>query len=181
MCLECDVICHLIPRDDNKMTTCFTRRGLFKSDEQRSHKTKYPAAAYSASWADAGWVVVYCIFASVLVIRHNSSLTFFLYILFFLWIVIPHVVQFTSTRPGDEVTAAPQNSPNYVIFGASAAGGVLLLVNIAVVIRKCLCKTRTSSAKQPRNIGRVNDCLDGDLELSTMTGKIWELAWSGSL
>lgn len=81
-------------------------------------------------------------------------------------------VQFTSTTPGDEVTAAPQNSPNYIIIGASAAGGVLMIIIIAVIIRKCLCKTRTSSAKQPRNIGRVNDCLEGDIELSNITGKI---------
>jgi len=86
--------------------------------------------------------------------------------------VIQNVVQFTSTAPGDGVTAAPQNSPNYIIIGASAAGGVLVLVIIAVIIRKCLCKARTSSAKQPRNIGRVNDCLEGDFELSNITGKI---------
>ena len=82
------------------------------------------------------------------------------------------VAQFTSTVSGDEVTASPQNSPNYIIIGASAAGGVLLLVIIAVVIRKCLCKARTSSAKQPRNIARVNDCLEGEFELSSITGNI---------
>ena len=47
-----------------------------------------------------------------------------------------------------------------------------MLVIIAVVIRKCLCKNRVSSAKQPRNAGRVNYCLEADLELSNMTGKI---------
>ena len=91
---------------------------------------------------------------------------------FFLCIEIQYVVQFTSTAPGEEVTASPQNSPNYVIIGASAAGGVLLLVIIAVIIRKCLCKTKTSPAKQSRNIGRVNNYVEGDLELSNLTGKI---------
>ena len=94
------------------------------------------------------------------------------YLLFFLCIEIQHVVQSKSTAPGDEVTAAPQKSPNYVLIGGSAAGGVLMIVIIAVIIRKCLCKTRTSSAKQPRSIGKVNECLEGDLELSNMSGKI---------
>ena len=86
--------------------------------------------------------------------------------------MIQHVVQFTSTVPGDGVTATPQKSPNYIIIGASAAGGVLVLLIIAVIIRKCLCKARTSSAKQSRNIGRVNDFLEGDFELSDITRKI---------
>jgi len=116
-----------------------------------------------------------CLF-STLIESHTSLgicpfqvlVIFFLYFLVFLCYLIPHLVQVTSTAPGGEVTAAPQNSPNYVIIGASAAGGVLMLVIIAVVIRKCLCKTRTSPAKQPRNTGNVNDCLEVDLELSDM-------------
>ena len=95
-----------------------------------------------------------------------------LYLHFFLCNLIPHVVQFTSTATGDEVTAAPQNSNKYIVIGASAAGGVLLLVIIIVVIRKCLCKTRVHSSKQPRNTGRVNDGHEVDLELSNMTPKI---------
>ena len=94
------------------------------------------------------------------------------YLRFFLCIEIQYVVQFTSTASGDEVTAAPQKSSNDVIIGASVAGGVLMLVIIAVIIRKCLCKTRTSPAKQSRNIGRVNDYNEGDFELSNMTRKI---------
>lgn len=106
-------------------------------------------------------------------LTYVNTVIFFVYHLFLsLYFNFLHVVQFTSTTSGDEATTAPQNSPNYIIIGAAAAGGVLMLVIIAVIIRKCLCKARTSSAKQPRNIGTVNDCLEGDLELSNMTGKI---------
>ena len=66
----------------------------------------------------------------------------------------------------------PQKSPNYVIIGAASGGGVLVLVIIALVIRKCLCKSRTSSNKRAESMGQVNDCLGGDFELSTVPRKI---------
>ena len=43
----------------------------------------------------------------------------------------------------------------------------MLLVIIAVAIRKCLCKTRVHSSQQyRRDTGRVNDYHEVDLELS---------------
>ena len=77
-----------------------------------------------------------------------------------------------SSRLPSEVTAAPQESPNYVVVGVSVGVGILVLVIVALIIRKCLCKTRIFSAKQQVNTGNVNACLEGDFELSTMPRKM---------
>lgn len=74
----------------------------------------------------------------------------------------------TSSHLPTEAGAVPQKGPNYVIIGGSAAGGVLLLLLAALVIRKCLCKARTSSEKQPR--GKLNAGVD--IELSTVAKSI---------
>ena len=78
----------------------------------------------------------------------------------------------TTSRLPTEGEAAPQEGPNYVIIGVSASGGVLVLLIAALVVRKCLCKTRTSSAKHSSAVGRVNACVEDDFELSTMPQKM---------
>lgn len=66
----------------------------------------------------------------------------------------------------------PQESPNYAIIGAASGGGVLLLVIVALIMRKCLCKNKISSSKREEGMGQVNDCPEGDFELSPMARKI---------
>ena len=83
-----------------------------------------------------------------------------------------HIGTTTPSRLPTEATAVPQEGPDYVLIGVSASGGVLVLLIAALVIRKCLRKHRISSVKHSTDIGKVNDCVEGDFELSTVPQKI---------
>ena len=60
----------------------------------------------------------------------------------------------TTSHVPTEAGAVPQEGPNYVIIGGSAGGGLLLLLIAVLVIRKCLCKAKTSSERH--TTGKLN-------------------------
>ncbi|RMX49506.1 hypothetical protein pdam_00019481 [Pocillopora damicornis] len=77
---------------------------------------------------------------------------------------LPETTTFTgaiTSHVPTETRAVPQEGPNYAIIGGSAAGGVLLLLIALLVIRKCLCKAKTSSARD--TTGRMNAGMDFEM------------------
>ena len=67
----------------------------------------------------------------------------------------------TTSHVPTEAGAVPQEGPNYVIIGGSAGGGLLLLLIAVLVIRKCLCKAKTSSERH--TTGRLNAGMDFEM------------------
>ena len=76
----------------------------------------------------------------------------------------------TTSHVPTEVGAVPREGSIYGIIGGSLIGGALLLLIAALVIRKCLCKDRTS----PETTGRLNAGMDFEL-----SKRMWEHAISG--
>lgn len=80
-----------------------------------------------------------------------------------------HTLIITLSSLPAEATAAPQKNLKYVVIGVSSAGGLLFLVIVALIMRKCVFKSRRVPADKRRgNSARENPSFKGDLELSQM-------------
>ena len=78
----------------------------------------------------------------------------------------------TPTFPTD-ATASPQKGPNYIVIGVSVFGGLLLLMIGALLIKKFVFNaSRSPVVGIPERDAKVNECYQGDLELSDMSGKM---------
>ena len=80
----------------------------------------------------------------------------------------------TDTTPGSstiprEATLVPQKGPNYVIIGVSASGGLLVLVILALLMKKFVCRP---AAVRSSGGGRVNKSFQRDFEMSEISGRI---------
>lgn len=83
----------------------------------------------------------------------------------------------TDTTPGSstiprEAALVPQKGPNYVIIGVSASGGLLVLVIVALLLKKCVCKNSRPAAVRSSGGGRVNKSFQRDFEMSEISGRI---------
>lgn len=73
----------------------------------------------------------------------------------------------------NDATAAPQTSQKYVVIGASAGGGLLVLIIVAFVTKKIFCKAMTSPQSNMSEQGaKVNQSFQGEFELHSMPVKM---------
>ena len=77
----------------------------------------------------------------------------------------------SSTIP-KEAALVPQKGPNFVIIGASASGGLLVLVILALLLKKFVCKNSRPAAVRSSGGGRVNKSFQRDFEMSAISGRI---------
>ena len=66
----------------------------------------------------------------------------------------------------------PQKGPNYVVIGVSASGGLLVLVIVALLLKKFVCKKSRPLAVRFSGSGRVNPSFQPDFEMSYFSRKI---------
>ena len=66
----------------------------------------------------------------------------------------------------------PKKGPNYVIIGVSASGGLLVLVIVALLMKKFVCKNSRPAAGRSSGGGRVNKGFRRDFEMSVISGRI---------
>ena len=83
----------------------------------------------------------------------------------------------TDTTPGSSTipkgaALVPQKGPNYVIIGVSASGGLLVLVIVALLLKKFVCKNSRPTAVRSSGGGRVNKSFQHDFEMSEISEKI---------
>ena len=66
----------------------------------------------------------------------------------------------------------PQKGPNYVVIGVSVSGVLLVLVIVALLLKKFVCNNNRPVAVRFSGSGRVNTSFKPDFEMSDVSGKI---------
>ncbi|KAM7428003.1 Protocadherin-16 [Porites harrisoni] len=83
----------------------------------------------------------------------------------------------SDTTPGSstiprEAALVPQKGPKYVIIAVSASGGLLVLVIVALLLKKFVCNNSRPVAVRFSGSGRVNKSFQPDFEMSYFSRKI---------